>query len=49
VTSILPPATDSLEHGLSLFDITIPGDIKIIARPDIKPLKEKENSIYNGS
>ena len=29
----------------SLFDITIPGDVEIIARPDIKQFKEKGNSI----
>ena len=28
----------------SLFDITIPGDVEIIARPDIKQFNEKENS-----
>lgn len=27
----------------SLFEITIPDDVKIIARPDIKPFHEKEN------
>jgi len=29
----------------SLFEITIPGDVEIIARRDIKPFEEKENSI----
>jgi hypothetical protein len=27
-----------------VFDITIPGDIEIIPRPDIKPFEEKEDS-----
>ena len=29
----------------SLFEITIPGDVEIISRPDIKPFQEKENII----